>query len=29
MITIVAEFGPQVVKFIFAGRNSGQEEANA
>jgi hypothetical protein len=27
MITIVAHFGTQVVKFIFGGRNSGQNAA--
>ena len=29
MITIVAHFRAQVVKFIFAGRNSGQEQTEA
>ncbi len=29
MITIVAHFRTQVVKFIFAGRNSGQEQTEA
>jgi hypothetical protein len=29
MITIVAHFWMQVVKFIFGGRNSGQQESEA
>lgn len=28
MITIVAHFRTEVVKFIFAGRNSGQKKRN-
>jgi hypothetical protein len=28
MITIVADFRSQVVKFLFGGRNSGQKERN-